>query len=80
MQIKPGALHLANGGFLILQMQGLLRNPIAWEVLKRALSTEEISIENLSRQMGYLVPSTIKPETIPLNVKVILIGDYYTYS
>ncbi|HZJ76583.1 MAG TPA: AAA family ATPase, partial [Oscillospiraceae bacterium] len=80
MQIKPGVLHLANGGFLILQMQGLLRNPIAWEVLKRALNTEEISIENLSRQMGYLVPSTIKPEAIPLNVKVILIGNHYTYS
>ena len=80
MQIKPGALHLANGGFLILQMRGILNNPVAWEVLKRALVTEEISIENLSRQMGYLVPSTIKPETIPLNIKVILIGDHYTYS
>ncbi len=80
MQIKPGALHLANGGFLILQMRGILNNPLAWEVLKRALSTKKISIENLNRQMGYLVPSTIKPEAIPLNIKVILIGDYYTYN
>lgn len=80
MQIKPGALHLANGGFLILQMRGILNNPLAWEVLKRALGTEKISIENLNKQMGYLVPSTIKPEAIPLNIKVILIGDYYTYN
>ncbi len=80
MQIKAGALHLANGGFLILQMREMINNPIAWEVLKRALITEEISIENLNKQMGYLVPATIKPEAIPLNVKVILIGDYYTYS
>ncbi len=80
MQIKPGALHLANGGFLILHIRGILNNPLAWEVLKRALSTEEISIENLGRQMGYLVPITIKPEAIPLNVKVILIGDHYIYN
>ncbi|HZX21881.1 MAG TPA: ATP-binding protein [Clostridia bacterium] len=80
MQIKPGALHLANGGFLVLQIRGILNNPLAWEVLKRALSTKKISIENLNKQMGYLVPSTIKPEAIPLNTKVILIGDYYTYN
>jgi lon-related putative ATP-dependent protease len=80
MQIKPGALHLANGGFLILQIRGILSNPLAWEVLKRALNTQKISIENLNKQMGYLVPSTIKPEAIPLNIKVILIGDYYTYN
>lgn len=80
MQVKPGALHLANGGFLILQIKELLMNPITWEALKRTLSTGEINIENLSRQMGYLVPATIKPEPIPLDIKVILIGDYYTYS
>lgn len=80
MQIKPGALHLANGGFLILQMKELLMNPITWEALKRSLSTGEINIENLGKQLGYLVPTTIKPEPIPIDIKVILIGDYYTYS
>ena len=64
---------------MILQIRGILSNPLAWEVLKRALNTQ-ISIENLNKQMGYLVPSTIKPEAIPLNIKVILIGDYYTYN
>lgn len=79
-QIKPGALHLANGGFLIIQMKEILNNTISWETLKRALKTEEINIENLSRQMGLTVTSTLKPEPIPLDIKIILIGDSYTYS
>ncbi len=79
-QIKPGALHMANGGYLVIQAKDLLMNGFAWEALKRSLMTDEINIESLERQLGYVVTSTIKPEPIPLDLKVILIGDYYTYS
>ena len=79
-QIKPGALHTANGGYLIIQAKDLLMNGFAWEALKRTLMTDEINIESLERQLGYVVTSTLRPEPIPLDLKVILIGDYYTYS
>lgn len=79
-QIKPGALHTANGGYLVIQARDLLMNTFAWEALKRSLITGKINIESLERQLGYVVTSTLKPEPIPLDVKVILIGDYYTYS
>lgn len=80
MDIKPGALHKANGGFLILNVRELLSEPFAWEALKRALKTEKLTIESLNKQLGYVVTSSLKPEPIPLKLKVILIGDYYTYS
>lgn len=80
MQIKPGALHMANGGYLILQAKDLLMNPFAWEALKRSLINNEINIESLEKQVGYVVTSTLKPKPIPLDLKVILIGDYHTYS
>ncbi|MBU5674995.1 AAA family ATPase [Alkaliphilus sp. MSJ-5] len=80
MQIKPGALHLANGGFLVIHIKELLSNSFSWDILKRALKAEEVNIENLNKQMGHVVASTLKPEPVPLNIKIILIGDYYTYS
>lgn len=79
-QIKPGALHMANGGFLLLHTREILMQPYAWDALKRALKTGEINIENLSQQLGLAVTSTLKPEPIPLELKVVLIGDAYTYS
>lgn len=78
-QIKPGALHTANGGFLILNVKEILTQPYAWETLKRALKTGEINIESTNKMMGYLVTSTLKPEPIPLNIKVLLIGDTEIY-
>lgn len=78
-QIKPGAIHMANGGYLILQAKELLSNPFAWQALKRSLLTDEINIESLERQYGYVVTSTLKPQPIPLDLKVIIIGDAYTY-
>ncbi len=79
-QIKAGSLHQANGGYIIFQMKEILNNPISWEMLKRSLKTNEINIENYNRLMGYTVTTTLKPEPIPLNVKVIIIGDDYTYN
>lgn len=78
--IKPGALHLANGGYLILQATELLQHPNAWNRLKRALQTESIQIENSYEESGVIPTSGIRPEPIPLNLKVIIIGSYYLYD
>ena len=78
-QIKPGSLHQANGGFLIVQAREILTEPFAWQILKRSLKTGEINIENMGKQWGQVVTSSIKPEPIPLDIKVILIGDPYIY-
>ncbi|WZL72157.1 AAA family ATPase [Clostridiaceae bacterium 35-E11] len=79
-QIKPGALHQANGGYLILQAKDLLTNPFAWNALKRALKTNEVTMEGLDKQIGYVVTTSLKPQPIPLDIKVILVGDPYTYQ
>jgi lon-related putative ATP-dependent protease len=72
--IKPGALHLANGGYLILQARDVLTSPFAYEGLKRALRSREIRIEPLGEALGMLPAATLRPDPIPLDVKVILIG------
>jgi lon-related putative ATP-dependent protease len=77
--IKAGALHRANGGYLILEILDLLRNPLAWDGLKRALRNSEIRIEELSQQLGLIATASLAPEPIPLDVKVVLIGDPTTY-
>lgn len=78
--IKPGVLHLANGGYLILQATQLLSQPYAWPELKRALQTESIQIESSFVERGNVPTSGLKPEPIPLDVKVIIIGSYYLYD
>lgn len=77
--IKAGAFHRANGGYLILQARDLLSNLQAWEVLKRSLKSKEISIENLGEHVGLIAMSSLKPAPIPLNLRVILIGNPYLY-
>src|SRR5262247_2927510 len=73
-QIKPGALHRANGGFLVLHALDVLRNPFAWEGLERALVSGEVRIENPGEQGAPLPTARPRPEPIPLDLKVILIG------
>jgi predicted ATP-dependent protease len=77
--IKPGALHRANGGYLLLNATDLLRNPFTWDVLKRALRTGTIQIENIGEQFSPIPAATLRPEPIPLNVKVVLIGPPLVY-
>ncbi len=77
--IKAGALHRANGGFLIVDALDLLRNPLAWDGLKRALRNAEIRIEEMAQQLGLIATATLAPEPIPLDLKVVLIGDPTTY-
>ncbi len=77
--IKPGALHRANGGYLILEARELLLQPYAWEGLKRVLRSQEIRIESLSQALSLVSTVTLEPQPIPLDVKVILIGDRLLY-
>lgn len=78
--IKAGSLLKANGGYLILQVREVLANPGAWEGLKRVLKTREACLENLGEQFGLLAMSTLRPQAIPVNVKVVLIGSPYLYQ
>jgi predicted ATP-dependent protease len=80
MQVKPGSLARASGGFLIVRLRDLLQNPQAYEGLKRALNTRELAIENLGESFG-LVPTTAqRPEPMPLDVKVAIVGDPSLYG
>lgn len=77
--IKPGALHRANGGYLILDARRLLQNPYAWEGLKRALRSREVRIESLEQALSMASTVSLEPEPIPLELKVVLIGDRMLY-
>jgi len=77
--IRSGALHRANNGYLILDAQKLLSKPLAWEALKRALTAGEIHVESLYQSLGMPSTVTLEPEPIPLNVKIILVGDRQIY-
>ncbi len=77
--IKPGALHKANGGYLVLDARKLLMQPFAYEELKRVLRSKEIRIESLAQQYSFISTTTLEPEPIPINVKVVLIGERIFY-
>lgn len=77
--LKPGLLHKANGGYIILQASDLLANQICYDTLKKALLVKELNIENNMEQRSYMVMISLKPEPIPLNVKVLLLGDSNIY-
>jgi lon-related putative ATP-dependent protease len=77
--IKAGALHRANGGYLMVEMRPLLTNPFAWEALKRALKNLCIRSEEMTTQLQVVSTVTLEPEPIPLDVKVVIIGDPLTY-
>jgi lon-related putative ATP-dependent protease len=77
--IRPGALHRANGGYLIVDALKVLMQPFAWEGLKRVLQAGKIHIESLAQLMSLVSTVSLEPEPIPLNVKVILIGEPHIY-
>lgn len=77
--IKPGAMHRANGGYLVLDARKLLTKPFAYEELKRALRSKEIRIESLAEQYSFISTTSLEPEAIPIDVKVILIGERILY-
>ena len=78
-KICPGALHQANGGYLIVDAEKILHEPFVWEALKRALSSRQLKIESPYSEMGMVSTTTLIPQMIPLNVKIILIGSRSTY-
>lgn len=77
--IKPGALHLANGGYLLLDVRKVLMQPFAWEGLKRALQSREIHIESLGQLYSLVSTVSLEPEPIPLDIKIVLFGDRMFY-
>ncbi len=77
--ITAGAIHKANGGYLILDASDVLRQPIAWVALKSALRTQSIRLEEIMEYTSVLAMTTLKPQPIPLKCRVVLIGDPYTY-
>ncbi|MFZ2445148.1 MAG: ATP-binding protein [Syntrophobacteraceae bacterium] len=78
--IKPGSLHKANGGYLVMKALDLLKWYISYEALKRALRDGEIRIEDLGELYGIFSTRTIRPEPIPLSLKIVLTGDPYIYQ
>lgn len=77
--IKPGTLHKANDGYLLLDAEKILVNPYAWEGLKRAIKSSSISIEPLDELHSFSRTVTLEPAPIPLQVKIVLIGDRHIY-
>ena len=81
--IQAGALHRANGGYLIVDARRLLLQPLAWDELKRALRSKGIRIESVGQALSLTATASLEPEPIPLDVKVVLLGErnlYYLLS
>jgi len=72
--IRPGSIHKANGGFLVMMAEDLFRNPYSWDGLKTTLKTGEVVVEEPGERMGFISTRGIKPEPIPLSIKVVIIG------
>lgn len=77
--IKSGTLHKANGGYIVIDALDLLRNIFAYDALKRSIRNKELKIEDVWEQYRLISTTTLKPEAIPLNVKVILLGNPFLY-
>lgn len=77
--IKAGALHRANGGYLVLEARDVLTKPMAWEALKTALKSDKIRIGIMEQEYQLVATRTLEPQPIPLDVKVVLIGDAQLY-
>lgn len=72
--IRGGSLHQANGGYIVLPINDLIRNPLVWESLKRALINDELRIEDVSEKISFATTKSLRPQPIPLKIKVILVG------
>jgi lon-related putative ATP-dependent protease len=77
--IRAGALHRANGGTIVIDARALLTEPFSWEALKRALTQGRIAIEDLARFVGVAQTVSLEPDPIPLDAKVVLVGDRFLY-
>ena len=77
--IKPGSLHRANGGYLVVHARDLLMQPFSWEAMKRCLRSGEVRMESLGAELNLISTVSLQPEPIPLDVKVVLLGDRLLY-
>ncbi|MGD0190761.1 MAG: AAA family ATPase [Rhizomicrobium sp.] len=80
MFVRPGALHTANGGFLLIDALDLLQQDVSWETLKRALRERQIKIENLAEILDRSNTVSIKPEPVPLDLKIVLFGEGWLFQ
>jgi len=78
--IRPGSLHKANGGVLMIDAIKVLEQPYVWDGLKRALRSRKLSLSSLEREVTLSGTISLDPEAIPLDIKIILFGDYQTYQ
>ena len=78
--IRAGALHRANGGYLILDVRQVLSEPYAWDALKRCLKAREISITSIAERLSLVSTVSLEPDPIPLDVRVVLIGDWLLHA
>ena len=77
--IRGGSLHRANGGYLALPAEEMLNNLFSWDSLKRALRNKEIAVEEAGERLGFVTTKSLRPEPIPLDVKIVLIGQSMPY-
>ncbi len=77
--IEAGALHRANGGYLVLDARELLRSPFAWEALKRALRSRRLRLEPLGQALSLVSTVSLEPEPVPLDVQIVLLGEPIVY-
>lgn len=78
--IKPGAIQLANGGYLILNIRDALLNPGVWEGLKRVIRTKEVNVEDPVEQFSFFTPQGMRPQPMPVELKIVVIGDDNLYQ
>jgi len=78
--IRAGTAHKANGGFLILPVEGIFRDPVVWESLKRTIANETLGIEEPAQRLGFIITKSISPEPIPFKAKIIIVGDPSVYQ
>ncbi|MFJ4068772.1 Lon protease family protein [Pseudomonas sp. NPDC089996] len=78
-QLRPGALHRANGGFLILEAEKMLGEPFVWDALKRALQSRKLKMESPLGELGRVATVSLTPQMIPLNIKLVIIGSRQLY-
>jgi predicted ATP-dependent protease len=78
--LKPGSIQMANGGYLLLNAIDVLTNPGVWPALKRTIKTKEVKIEEPYEQFGLLAPHGLRPQAMPVDIKILLIGDHNLYQ
>lgn len=78
--IRSGAVHKANGGYLVVPVESLFMDPMTWPILKQTISNEKLEIEEPAARFGYIVTKSLRPKPIPFKAKVVLVGDPYAYE